>query len=133
MNFYYYQEFFLCSQSDSGAVWITFFQISRWAVVNHGEALKTDQILARKQFPQNVIVCPILPRSTNCLHRQKPTAFCTISQVLFVLGQNHREWCGRVTFSRSPGPDVQAAEFVQTDQNPTEQFKIQDCLGTSLM
>ena len=79
------------------------FQISRWAVVNHGQALKTDQVLARKQsISKNVIVCSILPRSGNCVHRQKPTVFCTISQVLFVLGQNHREWCGRVTFSRGP-------------------------------
>ena len=49
---------------------LPFFQISRWAVVNHGQALKTDQVLARKQFPQNVIVCLILPRSCNCLHWQ---------------------------------------------------------------
>ena len=100
-----------------------FFPISKWLVVNHGQALKKDQVLARKQFWQNMIICLILPPSNNCFRQNQP--FLHNRSILFVLAQNHNECCGRVTFSKGPRAGcVQAAEFVWTVQNPIKQFKI---------
>ena len=95
------------------------FQISRWAVVNHGQALKTDQILARKQFPQNVI----LPPSTNCLHRQKPTVFTQFLKFCLFWGKTTMSVVRGSLFQGAPGPDVQASEFVPTVQNSKEHLK----------
>ena len=98
-------------------------------IVNHGEEVKTDRIPARKQFPQNVITCLHL---TIVRTGKKQPFLLNFSILLFVLWQNYREWCGRVTFSRGSSAGYTSLPTLSL-QNPTELFKIQGCLGTSPM
>ena len=78
MGFWYGKQI-LCSQSDSEAVWITFSN-SQWLVVNHGQALKKDQVLARKQFLQNMIICLISSPIQQLFSPAKTNRFYTIAQ-----------------------------------------------------